>query len=290
MFEYIGMFAQPTASLAAHKADGVNLFVVCPEGSTKKEWRQKCRDLNTPYIDTPSLTPEEDVKDPLFLGWSLPDEPRTLRGNKVGTEVSVYRALCHSLRQISPTHMLWGTFAGMDITAAFPWYKGEKDKAYFGKDTDLDRVTDIACDWYPRNRGVQYPLELITRQLTLVSDWTNHTRRYWAVLECSDQELVSAPNRKVGGPTPEDIWNQAEQCSKFGCRGIVWFPQGIGRNFKNFDNRTQTQRDACIQVNKKFLAPRTPSEVELLRAENKVLSAEVTRLKGIMTTIKGLVS
>jgi hypothetical protein len=260
--KYIANFAQPPQLLSRWKDDGCNLFIICPQGSDKKAWRAECRRLNVQYIDTPSADPTADIADPLFIGWALPDEPRTLRGTRVGTEVSVYRALCAALRHVSPTHKLWGTFAGMDITAGYPWYKGEKDKPYFGDDAAVDRVTDIATDWYPKNRdAAKYGNDLVVRQQTLVQAWTNNTRSYWNVLEASDQCLKEAPNRQIGGPTRQDMLDQARLSVEAGVIGLCYFSTappgpwgwGLDKPQNNFDSRNDEQRATFREIVKTYL-------------------------------------
>jgi hypothetical protein len=298
--KYIGIFGQPPKLLEGFKNEGFNLAVICPEGFNKAAWRAECRRLNLQYLDTPSSDPKIDIADPLFLGWCLPDEPRTLRGAKVGMEVTVYRQLCFDLRAVSPKHWLFGNFAGMDITAAFPWYKGDKDIPYFGSDADLDSLTDIAVDWYPKNRdGIGYPNSLVTRQQSLIQSWTKGTRRYWNVLEGSDQVLAAAPKRQVGGPTRDDMLEQAELSVDIGCFGIIYFltaPQGpfgwdLTKSPNNFDPRNIDQRNTTKQIIQKYLPvivpppPPPPLEPEW-KSALAVVDARLANVERIIKLIK----
>jgi hypothetical protein len=294
--KYIGIFGQPPKLLEGFKNEGFNLAVICPEGFDQKLWRAECRRLSLPYLDHPSSNPKADITDPLFLGWCLPDEPRTLRGAVVGTEVTVYRKLCADLRAVSKSHWLFGNFAGMDLTSGFPWYKGDKDIPYFGFDTDLDRLTDIAADWYPKNRdGIKYPNSLVTRQQSLLQTWTNGTRRYWNILEGSDQVLKAAPNRQVGGPIGLDMLEQAELSVDIGCFGLIYFltaekgPFGwdITKSPNNFDPRSEDQKLKTKQIINKFLTPSLPPPTNLdWKAELAKLDTRLANVERIIKLIK----
>jgi hypothetical protein len=291
MLSYIGPFGQPTTSLADWKSNGCNLAVICPEGSVKADWRARCRQLGLVYIDTPSLDLKADAADPSLIGWALPDEPRSLRGSKRGMEVAPYRALCAALRAAHPHKLLWGTFAGTDLTAAFPWYHGQDDIPYFGPDGSVDSLTDIACDWYPGNRG--YAEDLLIRQLDLVHSWTNNTRSYTAILECSDQNLPLGAGKVKRVPTRESILDQAKRVVEWGVDKLIWFPQRIGKNFESFDGRDTAQKAACKEVS--VLYPPSPAVAQppVDDTKERILELEFQTSKfqavldGIASLIKG---
>lgn len=289
MLQYLGVFNQPVSGLARWKGNGCNLAVSCPEGEKRDAWRAECRRLGMAYLDNPSSDFTSDAADPSLLGWVLPDEPRSLRGSKVGMEPVPYRALCSTLRAASPSKRLYGTFSGMDVTAAYPWYKGDKDIPYFGDPLNPAALTDIGVDWYPCNRG--YPEDLVLRQLDLVRDWTSNTRRYVAVLECSDQGLPPSPGKTKVLPTKSSILSQAKKVVDWGVGMIIFFPQRPPPGFM-WDTTTPDQQDgiktvSSLYLNSVILPPVLDPAMERIKALEARVRVYDAVLSSIENTLKG---
>lgn len=289
MLNYIGFFNQPVPNLEKWKGRGCNLAVSCPEGQDRNAWRAECRRLGLVYLDNPSANLALDAADPSLIGWVLPDEPRTLRGTKPGMEPLPFRSLCATLRAASSSKKLYCTFGGMDITAAYPWYKGEKDKPYFGDDRDLSSLTDIGVDWYPCNRG--YPEDLVLRQLDLVKEWTSGSRKYVAVLECCDQGLPPSPGKTKVIPSKASILSQAKKVVDWGVETLIFFPQKPPPGFA-WDNCNPEQIDAIKTVSSLYLkVQNTPPILDPMLERVKALESRIrvydAVLESIQSTLKG---
>jgi hypothetical protein len=229
----IGVFAQPKSSFAKWKGRGINtMFQYEPELSggvprvTMDEWSAAARAQGLYYMRHPSVNPADDLQDKNLIAWTQNDEP-DLPNHEAIAQVIVDRY--QNYKAIGPSKPVWVNFAGNRVTA-------NNDYTQWVKGGDW-----ISADWYPFNADpTRYTIKLIGQQLDVLRAASGGApKKYFAIIEASNQHLKNGPTIFSREPTPDEFRGSVWEAIVHGASGIGYFPQRVDGTFM-YDNMSTT--------------------------------------------------
>jgi hypothetical protein len=225
----IGVFGQPKSSFAKWKNRGVNtMFQYEPEMSggvprvTMEEWSAAARAQGLYYMRHPSANPADDLQDKNLIAWTQNDEP-DLPNHEAIAQVIIDRY--QNYKAIGPSKPVWVNFAGNRVT-------NNNDYSQWVKGGDW-----ISADWYPFNADPgRYSIKLIGQQLDVLRAASGGVnRKYFAIIEASNQHLKNGPTVFSREPTPDEFRGSVWEAIVHGASGIGYFPQRVDGTFM-YDN------------------------------------------------------
>lgn len=305
---YVGVWAQPQASFAKWKAEGIQVIVGPDRESNKytpQQVRASVRQAGLLYMDSPTDLNDMEalIQDPSCLMLMLPDESDLhvppYNSDPAGFQKYVdeftgkwkpFLDSCHGRKK------WFANFAGPKVTGGLPAYLGQNQKPFAA-------FADVLChDWYPLNmNAARYgALNLQVVATQALKRWFN--KPCWSYIEVCDQNLDKtsdpADPKNIGrGPTPDEIQSQVDKLLAEGVDGILYFAHRIGGGLPwdpagaagktAWDGRTPEQAAKCkeiaLKLNPIVVAP-DPLQVKLDAMAARIDALEKKIPKGIQLT------
>jgi hypothetical protein len=231
----IGVWVQPNYSFATWRSRGIDTIVGRETLSNTvpfERWREDLRRAGLRAIREPEGDLRADSRDPSLRAWMHGDEP-DLPDNDIPPER--LQATYERWKQASPQTPVLVNLSGAEFMK-----RGRSDDRYAAwtaaadwVSNDLYPVTGFGRpDWIDASRGED---EAIGSVLDALNRLTEH-KPLIQIVEASDQRLL--PDGESRSVTPGELRGSVWHAVIHGARGIVYFPQQIGGEFK-FDVMTE---------------------------------------------------